>query len=293
MRTSRTMSRRIVPASRNRPVAPLILGRGAGRAWVLAGLVLGLVLWLSGCGAGDGSESATRPSTERSGTRPAPSVTEAPSVTATATAPTRPTRTSTATPTSTRTPTSAEALAPTSTPTPSAAGTPAAAESEGLEALGWTLLIVLVVGLIAGWMIWRSRRRSAWEAQADALETDTRTITSTQLPSVLTAETAGQRALSWPPMRTGLVDLMHRWDLLAEHAPDDRRRNWSGQTRHLLQELLAAVDAENEALATGRDWRLLRPRVDEIGRALSAVLAGGPQQELPVGGEPGRPAPGG
>jgi hypothetical protein len=142
-------------------------------------------------------------------------------------------------------------------------------------------------------MIWRSRRRSAWEAQADALETDTRTITSTQLPSVLTAETAGQRALSWPPMRTGLVDLMHRWDLLAEHAPDDRRRNWSGQTRHLLQELLAAVDAENEALATGRDWRLLRPRVDEIGRALSAVLAGGPQQELPVGGEPGRPAPGG
>ena len=291
MRTSRTMSRRIVPASRNRPVAPLILGRRAGRAWVLAGLVLGLVLWLSGCGAGDGSESATRPSTERSGTRPAPSVTEAPSVTATA--PTRPTRTSTATPTSTRTPTSAEALAPTSTPTPSAAGTPAAAESEGLEALGWTLLIVLVVGLIAGWMIWRSRRRSAWEAQADALETDTRTITSTQLPSVLTAETAGQRALAWPPMRTGLVDLMHRWDLLAEHAPDDRRRNWSGQTRHLLQELLAAVDAENEALATGRDWRLLRPRVDEIGRALSAVLAGGPQQELPVGGEPGRPAPGG
>jgi hypothetical protein len=220
-------------------------------------------------------------------------VTESPSVTATA--PTRPTRTSTATPTSTRTPTSAEALAPTSTPTPSAAGTPAAAESEGLGALGWTLLIVLVVGLIAGWMIWRSRRRSAWDAQADALETDTRTITSTQLPSVLTAETAGQRALSWPSLRTGLVDLMRRWDLLAERAPDDRsrRRNWSGQTCRLLQELLAAVDAQNEALATGRDWRLLRPRVDEIGRALSAVLAGGPQQELPIGGGPGRPAPGG
>ena len=53
------------------------------------------------------------------------------------------------------------------------------------------------------------------------------------------------------------------------------------------------VDAENEALATGRDWRLLRPRVDEIGRALSAVLAGGPEQEAPAGGEPGRPAPGG
>jgi hypothetical protein len=162
-----------------------------------------------------------------------------------------------------------------------------------LGALGWTLLAVLVVGLAAGWMIWRSRRRSAWDAQAGGLEADTRTATSTQLPSVLTAETAGQRALSWPPLRAGLVDLIRRWDLLAERAPEDRRRIWSGQVRSLLQELVAAVDAENEALATGRDWRLLRPRVDEIGRALSAVLAGGPQQEPPVGGEPGQPAPGG
>jgi hypothetical protein len=46
------------------------------------------------------------------------------------------------------------------------------------------------------------------------------------------------------------------------------------------------VDAENEALATGRDWRLLRPRVDEVGRALSAVLIGVPQQEPPAGQEP-------
>ncbi len=299
MRTSWLMSRRVVPASRDQHLGSMAMERRVARPWLAAGLVLGLVLWLSGCGAGGGSESATRPSTERSGAGPTPSVTESPSVTATA--PTRPTRTSTSTPTSTRSPTSvesptsptsapatsAEALAPTSAPTPSAAGTPAAAESEGLGALGWTLLIVLVVGLAAGWMIWRSRRRSAWDTQAGALEADTRTATSTQLPSVLTAETAGQRALSWPPLRAGLVDLIRRWDLLAERAPDDRRRNWSGQTRSLLQELVAAVDAENEALATGRDLRLLRPRVDEIGRALSAVLAGGPQQEPPVGGEPG------
>jgi hypothetical protein len=170
---------------------------------------------------------------------------------------------------------------------------PAAAESQGLGALGWTLLAVLVVGLIAGWMIWRSRRRSAWDAEAGALEADTRTTTSTQLPSVLTAETAGQRALSWPPMRAALIDLTRRWDLLAERAPDDRSRNRAGQVRNLLHELVAAVDAENEALATGRDWRLLRPRVDEIGQALSAVLAGGPQQEAPAGGEPGQLAPGG
>jgi len=61
-----------------------------------------------------------------------------------------------------------------------AAGTPAAAESEGLGALGWTLLILLVVALAGGWLLWRSRKRSAWDAQAAALEADVGTATRTQ-----------------------------------------------------------------------------------------------------------------
>jgi hypothetical protein len=306
MRTSWMLSRPMVSATRNRRVEPGTLGRRTTTAWLLAGLVLSLVLALSGCGAGGGSDSAARPTTDRSGTRPDPSGTESPSETTTE--PTRPTRTSADTPPSTRTPTSAErpnspattpatsaeALAPTTAPATSAAGTPAAAaESEGLGALGWTLLILLVVALAAGWLLWRSRRRSAWDAQAAALEQDTRAATGTQLPPVLTAEDAGQRALSWPPLRAELVDLMHRWDLLAERAPDDQRRSRTGQIRNLLQELVAALDAENQALGTGRDWRLLRPRVDQAERALSAVLAGVPQQEPSAGGEPWQPAPGG
>jgi hypothetical protein len=162
-----------------------------------------------------------------------------------------------------------------------------------LGALGWALLILLVVALAAGWLILRSRRKSAWDRKAAALEADTRATASTQLPAVLTAETAGERALSWPPLRAALSDLVRRWELLAERAPDDRRRTRSGQVRSLLQELVAAVDAENQALATGRDWRLLRPRVDQAGRALSAVLAGVPQPEPSAGGEPWQPAPGG
>jgi len=304
MRTSWMLSRRIVSATRDRR-EPGIRRRRSTTAWLLAGLVLSLVLGLSGCGAGGGSDAATRPRTERSGTRPAPSGTESPS--ATTTEPTRPPRTTADTPTSTRTPTTAErpsspsttpatsaaARTPTSAPTSLAAGTPAAAESEGLGAFGWTLLILLVVALAGGWLVWRSHKRSAWDTQAAALEADTGTATGTQLPSVLTAENAGQRALSWPPLRAELVELMGRWDLLAERAPDDQRRHRTGQVRNLLQELVAAVDAENQPLATGRDWRLLRPRVDQAQRALSAVLAGGPEQELPVGGEPGRPRPGG
>jgi hypothetical protein len=282
MRTSWMLSRRMVSATRNRRGEPGTSGRRTTTAWLLAGLVLSLVLALSGCGAGGGSDSATRPSTERSGTRPDPSGTESPSETTTE--PTRPTRT----------PTSAERPnSPTTTPATSAGAPAAAAESEGLGALGWTLLIVLVVALVAGWLLWRSRRRSAWDAQAAALEQDTRTATGTQLPPVLTAESAGQRALSWPPLRADLVDLMRRWGLLAERAPDDQRRNRTGQIRNLLQELVAALDAENQALGTGRDWRLLRPRVDQAERALSAVLAGVPQQEPSAGGEPWQPAPGG
>ena len=220
--------------------------------------------------------------------------------------PTRPPRTTADTPTSERAPTtagrpssptttpatSAEALAPTSATTPSA-GTPAAAGSEGLGALGWILLILLVVALAGGWLLWRSRRRSAWDDESAAVERDTRTSTGTRLPPVLTAQDAGQRALSWPPLRAELVELMRRWDLLGERAPDDQRRSRAGQLRSLLQELVAAVDAENEALATGRDWRLLRPRVDQTERALSAVLAGVPHEEPSAGGEPWQPTPGG
>jgi hypothetical protein len=299
MRTSWMLSRRIVSATRDRRESG-IRRRRTTTAWLLAGLALSLVLGLTGCGAGGGSDSATRPSTERSGTRPAPSRTESPSETTTE--PTQPPRTSADTPTSDRTPTSAErpsspatsagALAPTSTP--SDAGTPAAAESEGLGAFGWILLILLVVALTGGWLIWRSRKRSTWDAQAAALEADIGTATGTQLPPVLTAEDTGQRALSWPPLRATLVDLMRRWDLLAERAPDDQRRSRTGQVRKLLQELVAAVDAENQALATGRDWRLLRPRIDQAQRVLSAVLAGVPQAEPSAGDEPWQqPAPGG
>ncbi|HKP99903.1 MAG TPA: hypothetical protein VJ735_06190 [Actinomycetes bacterium] len=323
MRTSWMLSRPSVSATRNPRVEAGMPGRRARRAWLLAGLVVSLVLGLTGCGAGGGDNSATGPTTERSGTRTTtersgtgpttersgtrtePSGTESPSEPTTQ--PTQPPRTTADAPTSTRPPTSAErpssqttapatsaeAPTPTSAPTTSAAGTPAAAESEGLGALGWILLLLLVVALAAGWLVWRSRRRSAWDAQTAALEEDTRTATGTRLPPVLTAEDAGQRALSWPPLRAELVDLMRRWDLLAERAPDDQRRNRTGQVRNLLQELVAAVDAENEALATGRDWRLLRPRVDQAERALSAVLAGVPQPEPPAGGEPWPPAPGG
>jgi hypothetical protein len=107
----------------------------------------------------------------------------------------------------------------------------------------------------------------------------------------LTATTAGQRGLTWPPVRVGLVDLVNRWNGLTERASGEPRRNWSLQISGLLQDLIAAVDAENEALTVGRDWTLLRPRVSQAEQALSAVLAGQPRPEPPPAAEePGPPA---
>src|SRR4029453_1789605 len=82
MRTSRITSRLVVPTGRPPSAGPSGNGRGPATAWVLTGLVTGLVLLLGGCGTGDGNVSSTRTSTERSGTRPAPSVTESPSAAA-------------------------------------------------------------------------------------------------------------------------------------------------------------------------------------------------------------------
>jgi hypothetical protein len=151
----------------------------------------------------------------------------------------------------------------------------------------------LVAVLLGGLIIWNSRRKTAWDTEVSALATETRTTVATRLPPVLTAGDVAERGLSWPPLRAGLVDLVGRWGLLAERAPDDARRGRSRQVYGLLQDLIAAVDAENEALATRRDWTLLRPRVVEAERALVAALVAAVAAEQvprpPAAGQPGPP----
>jgi hypothetical protein len=152
------------------------------------------------------------------------------------------------------------------------------------------VLIALVVAMIIGGvLVSRSRRKTAWAAEARALEAETRTATATRLPPVLTATTAGQRSLVWPPVRVSLVDLLARWNALTERASGDSQMARSLQISALLQDLIAAVDAENEALAVGRDWTLLRPRVSQAEQALAAALASQTQPGPPPTDEPGPP----
>jgi len=155
------------------------------------------------------------------------------------------------------------------------AGTPVADTSSGLGPLGWLILVLLAAGVLGGVLIWRSRRRGRWAADAGTLVVDTRTVVDVRLPSVLATVTAAQRALSWPPVRADLADLVRRWGLLSQNAPGDERADWSRQVWSILEELVTAVDAENEALAADREWRPLRQRIDDAGRALATTLRAG------------------
>ena len=182
----------------------------------------------------------------------------------------------------------AQPAAPTTTA--SAPDTAAAAEQETIGDVGCLLLILLVGLVIGGVAIWRSQQKSGWDAEAATLVGST-DATVAQLPSVLTTTTGGQRGLTWPPLRAAFADLIGRWGELASRASIEERRVWAMQIRELIQNLVLAVDAENEAMAFDYDWRLLRPRTVAAEQALTAMItarpAPGTQPGAPVGAQVG------
>jgi hypothetical protein len=255
-----------------------------------------------------GEPDATRSREPERTTQPAdttrPAATTRPPTTATVASPepTRTTRSATPAEATTRPPTSAAVVAPEptrttptatpagTTPTPAVSVTAAAAATESgtLGPFGWLLVILLLAALIVGGLlVYRSQRRSAWDTEARALESETRTAAAMRVPPVLRTTTTGQRALAWPPVRADLIDARSRWNALAQRASGEARRSWSLRISALLQDLIVAVEAENEALAVGQDWMRLRPRIDQAEQALAAVLATQPQPEPPGAGEPG------
>ncbi|GAB1692010.1 hypothetical protein [Krasilnikovia sp. M28-CT-15] len=237
------------------------------------------------------TEPTTRPTTRTAGqpttpTRTPATATATRTTTAPATTPPPETTPPETTPPETTPP---ETTAPQQTPT--AAQSPAAAGGSTTGPVFWLVLIALITAaIVGGVLVYRSRRTSAWDSEARALEAETSGVMDMRLPPVLAATEVGARGLAWPPVRAGLVDLAAGWNRLAEQAPGQPRRDWSARLGGLLQELISALDAENEALAGGGDWTLLRPRVDRAEQALRAVLLQAP--EGPPPGPPSGPPPG-
>jgi hypothetical protein len=144
--------------------------------------------------------------------------------------------------------------------------------------------------VVGGILVYRSQRKSAWDAEARGLAAETRTVIATRLPPVLTTTTVGQRGLTWPPVRDLLILLRTRWSGITDGALGETRRNWSIQVGGLLQDLIAAVDTENEALTTGRDRTVLRFRINQLEEAIETMLTGQARPEPPPAGRPDSPA---
>ncbi|GAB1640645.1 hypothetical protein [Krasilnikovia sp. MM14-A1259] len=221
------------------------------------------------------------PTTTTRTARPPTSVPATPTVTTTAAATTPP-------PETTAAPTTTPAQTPTATPSP------AAATESGAGPLFWLVLIALITaGIVGGVLVYRARRTSAWDAEAKALEAETGGLVAMRLPAVLATTDVGARGLAWPPVRADLAALIARWNLLTGQAVGQPRQGWSAQIAGLLNELVTALDAENEAMAGGSDWTVLRTRVDRAEQALRAVLQQPPDQPGAGGSGPPPPQPGG
>ncbi|MEV0900545.1 hypothetical protein [Actinoplanes sp. NPDC049802] len=178
----------------------------------------------------------------------------------------------------------------TTTPTPAATSSsadavPIAAEEDSGGIWGWILLFLLFAGLAAALLISRSRRTSTWDAEAGTLAAETRMVTEARLAPVLASTDPVQRANIWPRVRGDLAALIAGWGRLSTQPSDAARQARATGLAVLLRDLVAAVDAENEALASGREWRVLRPQVEDILDALDAAM-NPPGPEAPSAGGP-------
>jgi hypothetical protein len=138
--------------------------------------------------------------------------------------------------------------------------------------LGWLLLFLLFAGLAAAVLIARSRRTSTWDAEAATLAAETRMLTESRVLSILAMREPDRRALAWPPVRDDLTSLSVRWGALGGQSVDGARQAKANGLSTLLRDLAVAVDAENEAVATGREWQLLRPQIELLLDTIEVTL---------------------
>jgi hypothetical protein len=259
------------------------------------------LLGLTACtGEGDvGSLPSTRPSVEATADRTLPTRTEKPEPTKTTEKP-EPTRT-TEKPEPTKTTEKPEPTKTTEKPQPvetrtvevtvtkvpvetttttkapepeesSAAVVAVSDEQDSGGFLGWLLLFLLFAGLAAAVLIARSRRTSTWDAEAATLAAETRMLTESRVLSILAMREPDRRALAWPPVRDDLTSLSVRWGALGGQSVDGARQAKANGLSTLLRDLAVAVDAENEAVATGREWQLLRPQIELLLDTIEVTL---------------------
>ena len=160
--------------------------------------------------------------------------------------------TATVTPTKEVTRTATATATPTATPTPSAtvsaAPEPVEAEASGLPAWLWWVLAALAAG-VAGFLVVRGRRRSAWDAEVEAAQAEVTWFARELLPQLQQTRTPDALAGGWhvSAARVGAVE--DRLTGLEAAAPDESRAARAGT----LRDAVRASRADVESLVASRD----------------------------------------
>ena len=185
----------------------------------------------------------TKPPTPTPTTKP-PTPTETTSVVVTSTVtPTKEvTRTATATPTPTPTPT------PSPSATASAAPAPVADEGGGIPGWVWLLVAAAIAGL-AGFLVVRSRRRAAWDAELAEGEEEVAWFGRVLLPQLQETTTPDALAGGWQVSAARVSAAEDRLTGLEAAAPEEQRAARARTLRDAVRESRADV----ESLVATRD----------------------------------------
>lgn len=205
------------------------------------------------------TETPTPPRTET----PAP--TKSVVVTATVTPTKEVTRTETATPTQTATPT--ETPTPTPSESLSAAPEPVADEGGGVPAPVWWALVAALLGL-AGFLVVRGRRRSAWDDEVAAAQGDAEWFARELLPQLQQTRTPDALAGAWHVSAARVGAAEDRLTGLEASAPDDARRARS----RALRDAVRGARAEVEDIVAARDAASMPVRLADATARLQSAL---------------------
>ena len=167
---------------------------------------------------------------------PTPTATTSVVVTSTVTPPKEVTRTATATPT------------PTPSITATAAPEPVAGEGGGIPGWVWLVLAALLAGL-AGFLVVRSRRRAAWDAELTEAEAEVAWFGRVLLPQLQQTTTPDALAGGWHVSAARVSAAEDRLTGLEAAAPEEAR----AARARTLRDAVRASRADVESLVATRD----------------------------------------
>ena len=185
------------------------------------------------------------------------------------------TRTETQTATVTETPSESESPTPTPTSTEVAAAAPTA--EQGTTWWPWLLLVLVLLGALAWFLIRRRQTQAelqAWDDRLLAAEREASWVEDSLTTQVLERPSAAEALPIWTAAQPRLLEIDEAFHALATEAPDGARAGRVTDIRGLLRGLVEAVGADLATAPTADpdQFRARRAVIDSARRELRATL---------------------